>query len=116
MSERENILGRVREALRLLAPEPRHSAHGGRHGLTGARESSPQPFLPAVGGRFDEQLALFQKNAADLKAVLQVVKGQDGLCRKLLELRDCEGWKKIGIHAGRLTDGVSQALGLPICR
>ena len=112
MTERENILGRVREALKSQAPLPGH-AQG--HSLSSTSHSSPRAFLPVVGDSFAARLDLFSRNAADLKADFQVVKG-DELSEKLRELRDRESWKKIGIHAGELTNTACQALGLPVCR
>jgi L-lactate dehydrogenase complex protein LldG len=34
----------------------------------------------------------------------------------LTGLRDAEGWKKVGAHAGELTDFACAKLGLPVCR
>jgi L-lactate dehydrogenase complex protein LldG len=61
-------------------------------------------------------LALFRKHAANLKADFFLANNREELSRLLLELRDTEGWKKVGSHAGELTDAACRALGLPVCR
>ena len=62
MTEREKILARVREALKVTAPLP--GSHGETHLPTSAKTVSiPRQWLPKVGESFEEQLALFQKNA-----------------------------------------------------
>ena len=69
MTERGNILARVREALTAQSPMPGHE-HGGAHppsGLSLARTA--RQWLPLVGETFDDRLALFQRNSAELKAV-----------------------------------------------
>ncbi len=117
MTEREKILARIREALTTAAPVP-----GRPHGAGPPRPSPTPPsarareWLPAVGDSFERQLARFRENAATLKADFHVVAGRDALTALLLKLRDAEGWKKIGTHAGELTDAASRALNLPVCR
>jgi L-lactate dehydrogenase complex protein LldG len=69
-----------------------------------------------VGETFEERLELFRKNAAELKATFLLVKDRDELAKRLVELRDSEGWKKIGAHGGQLTDAACSALALPTCR
>ena len=72
MSERENILGRIREALRAQAPVPGaahdHSGHPA-HAVSEAEAAKHiSEWLPAVGDTFDQQVELFRTNALDLKA------------------------------------------------
>ncbi|HEY4984666.1 MAG TPA: hypothetical protein VIJ24_06340, partial [Verrucomicrobiae bacterium] len=67
-SEREFILSRIREALRV--PAPRLGSHDA-HGATAGMPPSGQPvsrWLPKVGETFDERVALFKTNADALKA------------------------------------------------
>jgi L-lactate dehydrogenase complex protein LldG len=117
VSERENILGRIREALRATAPFP------GQHGDT-AHPPPPthtpteraREWLPAVGDTWHDQLARFRANAADLKADFHCVADPAELAARLKEMRDRNGWKKIASHAGALTIPACQALALPICR
>jgi L-lactate dehydrogenase complex protein LldG len=120
MDEREKILTRIREALTVKAPRP--GAHHHDHALTAppsppaSPPSSPKEWLPRVGEAFEERLALFRQHAANLKADFFLANNREELSRLLLELRDTEGWKKVGSHAGELTDPACAVLGLPICR
>jgi len=119
MSERENILGRIREALTVLAPKAGH--HDTSPSMPSVVQNGPpaanaRAWLPPVGESFQEHLALFGRNAADLKADFQAVSNEEELRRRLIELRDREGWKKIGVHSGNLTDFAASALALPRCR
>ncbi|MGH7952031.1 MAG: LutC/YkgG family protein [Limisphaerales bacterium] len=112
MIEREKILGRIREALKVAAhvPGARQDAGG-----TSAPLSSARQWLPKVGGSFDEQLALFQKNALELKADFQWLGSRDELKTALTKLRDAENWKRLATHHGELTDFICKAIDLPIC-
>jgi L-lactate dehydrogenase complex protein LldG len=83
---------------------------------TADRHPSPSHWLPLVGESFEDRLGLFRKNSADLKTDFQLVNSREELSQKLLELREREGWKKIGSHGGELTDAGCQTLALPVCR
>ncbi len=104
-SERENIFTRIREALTVEA-----HAHG-PIGLPTVADH--RRVLPAVGATFDEQLALFAKNSADLRTDFQVVRDSSDLAARLHAFRDLEGWKKVAAHKGELTDAALRALSLP---
>jgi L-lactate dehydrogenase complex protein LldG len=116
MSERENILGRIREALKVSAPLP------GSHGDTTAHASAEPPasrareWLPSVGAGVAEQFELFAKNAADLKANFQLFDSVAEVRAALVRLRDLEGWKRAACHSGGLTDAICPALDLPLLR
>src|SRR5882724_2235876 len=103
MTEKENILARVREALRAPAAQPGHS-HAPAHDLAGPPSKRAQEWLPAVGGTFEEQIALFRKNASDLKADFYLLNNAEELSRRIEQLRDAEAWAKVGSHKGELTD------------
>ena len=122
LSERENILGRIREALKVSSPLPGShqssaavpaSVHpaGGTPALHSARE-----WLPAVGASSAEQFALFAKNAADLKADFQLLNFAAEARAALAALRDREGWRRVATHSGGLTDAICPALSLPLLR
>jgi L-lactate dehydrogenase complex protein LldG len=115
MSEKENILARVREALQTEAPAPGHSP-APSHSSTEPPSKSAQKWLPEAGHTFEEQLSLFRKNAIDLKADLHLLNCAEDLSTHLSNLRDAEGWKKIGSHKGELTAIACRALDLPICQ
>ncbi len=99
MSEREAILGRVREALRIPAPLP---GHGERKG---SREFSR--WLPPVG----DSLEAFRAASAELRTDFRLVDSPEAA---LAELRAAEGWKKIATHRGELTTPACASLGLPV--
>lgn len=117
MSERDNILARIREGLRVPTSVPGHE-HAGAPRPAGAMppSASARQWLPAVGQSFEDRLALFAENAALLKADFHPAESREELSRLLVQLRDREGWKKIGAHAAELTDFANQSLGLPVCR
>jgi L-lactate dehydrogenase complex protein LldG len=117
MSERENILERIREALKVRAPRPGQTHGDASHPApSSADRSAVRQWLPRVGDSLEERLSLFQANAAALKADFQIVATFEELTRRLLALRDAEDWKKVGIHAGQLTNYAFLQLGLPVCQ
>ena len=117
MGERENIFGRIREALTVPAPMPGH----GLQGLP-ARPSDASPaaharqWLPKVGATFEERLSLFRAQATALRAEFLLAENREQVVSALLGLRDREGWKKVGTHSGELTDFACAKLGLPTCQ
>jgi L-lactate dehydrogenase complex protein LldG len=110
MTEREKILARVREALKTSAPLP------GAHGAAHAHASTARQWLPKVGESFDEQLALFIKNIAELKAGFQLFTSADEVRQALVRLRDLEDWKQAACHSGGLTDAICPPLDIPLLR
>jgi L-lactate dehydrogenase complex protein LldG len=116
MKERENILGRIREALTVAAPKPGQHCVGEHTPSTATSSAHAREWLPAAGETFDEQLVQFRNNAESLKANFHPVNGLDELSKYLIQLRDAEGWKKIASHGGELTDFASLTLGLPILK
>jgi len=119
MTEREKIFARIREALTVQAPLPgQHgpTGHGHHPASNGAPSAHAREWLPPTGDSFEDQLARFRANAADLKATFYLVNSRDELAKLLLELRDVEGWKKVASHNGELTDAACRTLALPVCR
>jgi L-lactate dehydrogenase complex protein LldG len=115
LSEKELILARIHEALKVPAPIP--GAHGGvthSHSDPASSQNSRQ-WLPAVGESFGERLELFRKNASDLKADFHLVDNLTDGCNVILRIKEAEGWQRIGSHTGELTDRICASLGLPIC-
>ena len=114
MSERDNMLARIREALSVAAPLPGHD-----HGTARARHVLPsiadqRRVLPAVGQSLDEQLTLFRANAAELRADFRLLNGAEALAAELKGLRAAEGWQRVASHGGDLTGAACRALGLPV--
>lgn len=117
MSERENILGRIREALTVAAPRPgRQPDPAAQLSASAAPSLQARQWLPSVGAGFEQRLELFRKNAAALKADFELFEGREPLAGALLALRDLDGWNKIGSHGGELAGFACAKLGLPVCR
>jgi L-lactate dehydrogenase complex protein LldG len=136
MSERDNIMARIREALARGGPQD----HGPRTTgpLSGGQSPGGQEFrapaaplptpgesrlpdaaehrrvLPAVGSGLEAELSLFQKNVTELHADFRLVKGQAALGSELKTLCAAEQWQRLASHHGELTDPVCKALGLPV--
>lgn len=113
MSQRENILKRIRAALQTTAPQP------GRHAQPHSTPATPTPvrevqaWLPRGGETPDEQLALFKERSLELKTTFHHVP-TEGQAHELLEtLADKEKWRNLATHQGKLTDPATGALGLP---
>jgi L-lactate dehydrogenase complex protein LldG len=106
MSERENILTRIREALTVKAP-----AHGGT-GLPATEEH--RRVLPFVGASVDEQMALFSRNAADLRADFRQVSDLAAVQAELKALSSAESWQRVAAHEGGLSRPAAESLGLPV--
>jgi L-lactate dehydrogenase complex protein LldG len=120
MTEREKILGRIREALTVPAPPPGehgpethpHAGHpiqfAPRPAATNARE-----WLPKAAETFEAQVAQFRACSDDLKTEFIVAGSLDDLPKILGDLRQREGWKQAAAHKGELTDAAVRALALP---
>ncbi|HEV2319570.1 MAG TPA: lactate utilization protein, partial [Verrucomicrobiae bacterium] len=102
---REAIFARVREALKVTAPFPGADAP--------QQLASPRQWLPPVGKTSDEQVALFGQNARALKADFHICEDLTAAVQVVKSLAANEGWKKIGVHDGALTNAVASALALP---
>jgi L-lactate dehydrogenase complex protein LldG len=117
MSDREKILGRIRDALRVPAPRP--GVHGGAS-LDQAEDASRRAvpdysdWLPIVGKTFAERSALFARNAAELKAEFFVLADERELPGRLAQLAAGNGWKRIATHRGSLTGLALQGSTLPV--
>jgi L-lactate dehydrogenase complex protein LldG len=128
VSERDLILGRVREALRVMAPPA--DAHddpptgvvpidvAGSAPVLEAERGVPSPsqvsdWLPLVGSSFAEQADLFGRNAADLKAAFHLFDGAEQVHASLRALAAAEGWRKVASHGAELTKAACESLELP---
>jgi len=106
MTEREKILGRVREALGVKTP----------HRASDAAPGTAREYLPPAGESFEERVTQFRENAVALRAGFHLLQTREELPKLLRELRDAEGWKRVATHRGELTDRVAEVLGLPVVR
>jgi len=113
MSERENILGRIREALQVKAPLPGSHGDAAEHMSAEPPVAHAREWLPSVGKTSEEQFDLFAKNCADLKADFQLLASRDDLKAALVKIRDAEKWQHVASHDGELSNFACQALSLP---
>jgi L-lactate dehydrogenase complex protein LldG len=109
MTNRELILGRIREALKIATPPLifRERAPG-----LSPIPASAQPWLPHVGETLEEQVELFGRNAKDLKVEFHACAGIPEAIQHVQNLAADGGWKKIGRHSGELTDALARGLDL----
>jgi L-lactate dehydrogenase complex protein LldG len=117
MSEREKILGRIREALALTAPIPGKHHGGTAHKVAGnVNGNGASQWLPFVGNSFDEQVAVFRANSVELKTDFHLLDSQTEMTAKLREMAKAEGWRRVGVHEGKLVAPARVALGVPVVR
>ena len=116
MTERDKILARVREALKQPAHVP--GSHGGAPRPASAQSAAAgaRQWLPNVGASFEEQLSLFEKNAAELKADFQLLNSAEEMRQALVRLRDAERWERVAGHSGDLTNAICPPLNLSLLR
>ena len=115
MSEREIILGRIREALQTKAPLPdSHGEPAAAHTSAESPASHAREWLPLVGDSVEAHLDLFAKNCADLKADFQLLASRDELKAALAKLAAAEKWSRIASHDGELSHFASKSPGLPV--
>jgi L-lactate dehydrogenase complex protein LldG len=107
--KREEILGRIREALRVPAPRL-HAGHGPAPApIVPVR---PRAWLPAVPADQEGLLVLFQRNCLQLKTDLQLVSGIAAATKTMVNLRDAHQWTAVAAHHDPLLDQIVPALGL----
>jgi L-lactate dehydrogenase complex protein LldG len=114
MNDRDNILARIREALTVAAPLPGHDHDTARPTPVLPSAADQRRVLPAVGQSFDEQVALFRKNAVELRADFRLVQDLGALAAELKGISAAEGWQRAASHGGELTGAACRALGLPV--
>ena len=110
MSGKAQILTRIREALRDLAPVPGHHGEGALH-----HGEPPKEFggwLPQVGDGLDEQIALFARNSEDLKTEFHVLENAAELSARLTAFGAENGWQRVATHRGEMTDAAVPAMKL----
>jgi L-lactate dehydrogenase complex protein LldG len=101
MAERESILARLREALRVPTAASVHPE---------AARMDARSDLPPGGLTREKQQALFACHAEALRAEFVV----GPAAAALAEIAWREGWRRVASHHGPLTDDAVAALGLPV--
>ncbi len=114
MSERDSIIARIREALKVPASAPGSHGEPSHQPAAAATAADQRRVLPAVEESFDQRVALFAKNSAELRSDFKPVNGLAELAAELKKLREAEGWTRVASHKGALTDAACAALGLPV--
>jgi L-lactate dehydrogenase complex protein LldG len=113
VSERDLILGRIREALRAKAPSHSPSPAPVAANLAG-NGAGARHWLPPVGATFEERLDLFRRNSVDLKAAFHFVPSEAAAHQVLRDLCAAEGWKSVAAHQGALTSKACAQLPVPV--
>ncbi|MDB6122256.1 MAG: hypothetical protein JWQ71_1249 [Pedosphaera sp.] len=117
MTEREKILGRIREALTLSAPMPgKHHSPAAHSSVNGHAVASASDWLPLVGEAFESQITTFRTCSTELKTDFQLFDSHEHLTSKLQEISRAESWQQIASHGGNLALPAAESLGLPILR
>jgi L-lactate dehydrogenase complex protein LldG len=114
MSERDRIFGRIREALSVPAPAPGSHGESPCQPARLASTADQRRVLPAVEESFDQRVALFARNSAELRSDFKLVSDLTELAAELRQLREAEGWTRVASHRSALTDAACAALGLPV--
>lgn len=108
IGDREAILSRVREALRVPAPR-RHEAPA-TVPAGGKVTTSFREWLPAVGHTIDEQIALFAKMSVGLRTEFHECTDAVAAAKTIADLAAEGNWKRLALHKGELCDAVAAAL------
>lgn len=106
MSNRENILGRIREALQVKAPQPHLQAP-----LTPTNHP-PQgkEWLPDGGESLTESIAILESQLAKLKTVLVRVPNETLAVEAVKLLSQEKGWKQVAYQGHPLVTPIAQSL------
>lgn len=104
---RDEILARIREALRTPAPRPHLKSGAG----AGRPSALARPWLPDPGSTAESRLALLADNLAKLRAALVRVPDLAGARAALAALAAERGWRSVATHAH--PDVRELAAGLP---
>ena len=111
MSERDAILGRIREALKISAPVPGTHDH---HAPAAGNLRDFSKWLPQVGAGFEELAELFRANSIELKTDFRLLDSAADVVVALEELKIGNGWQRLISHRGTLTDAALAKIGLPV--
>jgi L-lactate dehydrogenase complex protein LldG len=109
MNSREQILGRIREAVRYPAKHP-----GLAHGSAVSIESSPdfRQWLPPVPKAQSERIDLFEQRSADLKTNFVRCADLAAARRHLAEIAQAEGWNSVVYHPDAMLADLVGGLGV----
>lgn len=102
-NDRDAVLGRIREALRIPAPlhHPAERSAGGEPTTAHFRE-----WLPPVGPTPDERLALFTQLSETLRSELILCDSPSTAAAHVARLAAENSWKTLGLHRGELVSAM----------
>jgi len=107
MSDREQVLGRIREALTNPVRRPVHE-----HTPMPPANGQSSDWLPPVGKTAEDWIKLFAKNAADLKAEFETVQNVDGARRVVAGLASEGRWKRVALQFDPMVHQVLTGTGI----
>jgi len=110
MSRPEEIIGRIKEALRFKASSPSHVKAAPPAGRDGA---TPRAWLPLVPADLEGWVETFARNCAELRTQYYRLTSLSEIAGKLSELKIGEDWKLITSHRAPILDSTLPSLGLP---
>lgn len=105
--DRTAIFDRIREALR--EPAPRH--HEKPPAPSSPTVTAPfREWLPPVGPAHEDRVAVFARLSEVLKTEFVDCESMAVAVEQLRTLAETNGWKKVALHAGELTQAVTVGL------
>ena len=106
--DRDAIYGRIREALRV--PAPRHHE---KPSSPATNVTAPfREWLPPVGPTHEDRLAVFVRVSEMLKTEFVDCPDIAAAAKHLAQLAATNGWQKLALHPGALTDAIAPAIPL----
>ena len=106
--DRTEVLGRIREALRISAP-PHH-----QHATTSERAVDAPHFrewLPSGGHNLEQQRELFARQSEVLRTELRECGSETEAAACLRAIGSAAAWKRLAYHGGKLIDAILPQLG-----
>lgn len=110
MSEREKILGRVREALQ----RPGATGHSKSHLKAGGTRSAYVDVLPLVGGEPEEWMKSFRRESEALRTEFHLLPDEEAVRAFLRQMAFEEKWAKLASHHAAVTDAIVPAIQVPV--
>lgn len=118
--DREKVLARIEEALRIPGRLPHHTPGHGHDGQGGAPGAAPHagvnvtsPFrewLPPVGHQARDREELFARQSAVLRTELCDCPDFAAAAARIAALAEAGAWKRLALHSGELTDALAPLL------
>lgn len=115
---RKEVFARIKEALKVPAPH-RHVGHVGDHPAAPSHDDGPpgsetfRAWLPLVGESVEEQIALFERNSAQLKTEFYRVSSLEEAADHLGKLARENNWQRIATHVDALALPLAEKMTLP---